>query len=112
MTSARRSSAGPRLSTDLAIRASTDVPPCNAAPVCNGPASLLSPRVRGQRPLPTLTTRHIVAIVLIGVPIDERTAKQRVPHAAHFVFDRKEDFARRRVDDVLEAVLMLVTLLN
>ena len=54
--------------------------------------------------------RERSSVGLRRVAVDERPAVQRMAHAAHFVLDLETASRRSRVDDVDEAIFVLVGL--
>src|SRR5438874_243488 len=52
----------------------------------------------------------VVAVALRGVAIDQGPAIERMGLAAHFVLDGEQHLARFEIDDVLEAILVVVDL--
>src|SRR5438477_1189709 len=65
-----------------------------------------------QCPIPLVRTHLIVAIVLRWVAVDHVTVVERVGNAAHLVLDREQVLAGFETDDVLPAILVLVTFLG
>src|SRR5216684_6724765 len=61
-------------------------------------------------PSPRVESRRIVDIALCRIAVYKRPHVDGMLHAAHFVLDREEDFPAVGIDNVLETVLMLVTL--
>src|SRR5918994_777231 len=55
---------------------------------------------------------HVVAVALRRVAVDERARVKRVGETAYLVLDREERLVALQVDDVLEAVLIIVALLG
>ena len=54
----------------------------------------------------------IVAVGLHRIAIHQRTRIQRMRHTAHLVLDGVEEFAIHRIDDILEAILVLIAFLD
>src|SRR5256885_76092 len=65
-----------------------------------------------QRPGPGVAARRVVAVALGGIAIDQRPRVERMLHAADLVLDGEEVLAVGGIDDVLEAVLVLIALLG
>ena len=65
-----------------------------------------------KRPGELLVARRVEAVCLLGIAVDQRPGVERVAHAAHLVLDREQHAPRVEIDDVLEAVLVLVALLG
>ena len=63
------------------------------------------------RPAPGIVPRHEVAVGLVRVAVHQGAGVERVAHAAHLVLDGEERAVALDVDDVDEAVLVLVVLL-
>ena len=64
-----------------------------------------------QRPDPDLVPRNEVAVVHVRVPVHERPVEHRMPHAAGFMLDAEDRLVGVHIDDVEEAVLVLIALL-
>src|SRR5712664_4000790 len=64
--------------------------------------------VRVHRPEPLVVAGCVVAIGLRRIAVDQRPQVHRVCGAAHLVFDREQVLAISKIDDVAEAVLILV----
>src|SRR5216684_1926189 len=67
---------------------------------------------RRHCPVSGIISRRIPHYVLRGIAVDQRTQIKRMLQAAHLVLNGEEHFAAVGIDDVLEAILMLVALLN
>src|SRR4026207_1428191 len=63
-----------------------------------------------HRPRRGVVSRHVVAVGLLGIAIDERTPVERVLRPPAFVLEREQPFAAFGVDEILEAILMLIAL--
>src|SRR5262245_39110937 len=74
------------------------------------PLGLIVEMVRSHRPRPLVVPGRIGAVALHRVAVDERSQEQGMGNAAHLVLDRIEEPAAVGVDDVAEAVLILVVL--
>src|SRR6476646_2151622 len=57
-----------------------------------------------------VVARPVVAIALRRVAVDERPAIERMGLAAHLVLHGEQHFARIEIDDILEAVFVVVDL--
>src|SRR5262245_29870051 len=55
---------------------------------------------------------HVAAVTLLRVAVHQRTPVERVREAPHLVFEDEQGLAAPRVDNVAEAVLILVALLR
>src|SRR5262249_49943047 len=64
-----------------------------------------------RRPAILVLPRRVAPVALRRVAVDQRPRIERMPHAAHLVLDAEEDAPAFDVDDVLEAILVLVALL-
>ena len=49
---------------------------------------------------------------LVGVAIDQRAGIKRVGHRPHFVLELKQGFAAIDIDNILEAILILIAFLG
>src|SRR4030081_3356480 len=87
-------------------------PPSRARSPSGTPTSSLSPvvLVRIHRPEPLVVAGGVSAIGLCRIAVDQRPQVHRVCGAAHLVFDREQVLAISKIDDVAEAVLILVVL--
>src|SRR6516164_1550998 len=61
-------------------------------------------------PRDVVVTRLVVAVALRRFAVDERPAIKRVGLAAHLVFYGEQDLARIEIDDILEAIFVIVDL--
>src|ERR1700738_4594699 len=65
-----------------------------------------------HRPGHAVVARPGVAVGLRGVAVDQGAAVERMGLAAHLVLDREQHLPRVEIDDVLEAIFVLVDLLS
>src|ERR1051326_3470188 len=65
-----------------------------------------------QRPGPGVAALRVVAVGLGGIAVHQRPRIERMLHAADLVLDREQRLAAPRIDDVLEAILVLIALLG
>src|SRR4051794_19470840 len=70
------------------------------------PLSLLL--IRSQRPRRLIVTERVIAVVDRRIAIDHRPHEHRVGGAAPLVLDREQRLAAVEIDDVAEAVLVLI----
>src|SRR5712692_10126368 len=68
--------------------------------------------VRRRRPVTRVGSGRILHDGLRRIAIDQRPQVKRMLHATHLMLDREQHFAAVWVDNVLEAILMLVALLR
>src|SRR5262245_19089146 len=61
-------------------------------------------------PRDAVVTRLVVAVALRRVAVDERPAIKRVGLAAHLVLDGEQDLARIEIEDIHEAIFVIVDL--
>src|SRR6266568_2471820 len=61
-------------------------------------------------PRDAVVTRLVVAVALRRIAVDERAAIKRVGLAAHLVLHGEQDLARIEIDDILEAIFVIVDL--
>ena len=66
--------------------------------------------VRGlvQGPEADFVAGHEVAVVNVGIAVDEGAAEHRVAHAAGFVLDSEQRLVTVNIDDIQEAILVLI----
>src|SRR5260370_36825402 len=65
-----------------------------------------------HRPRHAIVTGRVVRVGLFGVPVHQRAVVERVAGAAHFVLDGEQRLAAGGIDDLLEAILVLVAFLG
>ena len=63
-----------------------------------------------QRPDPNFITGHEVPVVHVRVPVDVGPVEHRMPHAAGLVFDLRQRLVAIHIDDIDEAILVLIAL--
>src|SRR5882724_6374156 len=87
-------------------------PPSRARSPSRTPNPFLLPvvLVRLHRPEPLVVAGRVSAIGLRRIAVDQRPQVHRMCGAAHLVFDRKQVLAISKIDDIAEAVLILVVL--
>src|SRR5262249_32384350 len=68
--------------------------------------------VRFHGPGKLVVAVGVVAVGLRRIAVDQRAQIHRVRGAAHLVLDGEEQLAAVEIDDVLEAVLVLIVLLR
>src|ERR1700730_1163744 len=61
-------------------------------------------------PRHAVMARLVIAVALRRGAVDERPTIERMGLAAHLVFDGEQDLARIKIDDVLEAIFVIVDL--
>src|SRR5947207_12608373 len=61
---------------------------------------------------PAVAALHVVAVALARVAVDQRPGIERMGDAPDLVLDLEQLLAGRRIDDVVEAILVLVALLG
>src|SRR5262249_47981977 len=71
-------------------------------------ALCLLPRLRRHRPIQLVVAGRIGARGLRGIAVDQRPQVVRMLHAAHLVLDLEQVLAGVEIDDVAEAILVLV----
>src|SRR5262249_60285694 len=57
-----------------------------------------------------VVARFVVAVALRRIAVDEGATMKRVGLAAHLVLDGEQDLARFKIDDILEAIFVIVDL--
>src|SRR5580658_2611710 len=63
-----------------------------------------------QSEQPNLISRNEVAVVHIRIAVDVSAIEHRVPHTAGFVLNPGQRLVRVHIDDIEEAILMLIAL--
>src|SRR5262249_59423931 len=61
-------------------------------------------------PRDAVVARFVVAVALRRIAVDEGPTMKRVGLAAHLVLDGEQDLARFKIDDILEAIFVIVDL--